>query len=191
MDSCRWGYIRTATGSIDNVAVRMIFEKFALRGECCVYLSTVSHNEILLFFHFKTNMASIETYNVNRYSLAKEFIMSGKLTVIDEGQNTVLIYKDLEVEVHARGLHHPIVALENLRKQLETKHQSLVAINGCRIDTDYRATGSFSSYVIEEGKKATQNVHMFEPTDEIEKLCTVAEHIDTYDKWLESVMPKE
>lgn len=134
-------------------------------------------------------MTSTDTYDTNRYSLTKEFIMKGMLTVIDEGQRVVLIYKDLDIEEQASGLHHPKASLQNLRNQLETKHQSILAINGCRIDTDYRFDGSFNSYVIEQGKKASENLHMFEPTTEIEKLCTVDEHEKAYDKWLESVMP--
>ena len=135
-------------------------------------------------------MTSREIYDVNRYSLDKEFIASGKLTVIDEGQNTILFYKDSEIKEQASAMYHPKAALENLRKQLEAKHQSIIGINGCRMDTDYRFDGSFNSYVIELGIKATENLHMFEPTIEIEKLCTVAQHEVAYDKWLESVISK-
>jgi hypothetical protein len=135
-------------------------------------------------------MSSTDTYKVSRYSLDKEFIASGTLTIIDEGQKTKLIYKDDEVEVQASALYHPIVALEELRKELEMKHNSLLGINGCRTEMSLQTSGSFSSYLIEEGVIATENVHMFEPTTEVEKLCTVEQHEVAYEKWLESVMPK-
>ena len=135
-------------------------------------------------------MSLTDTYKVNRYSLDKEFIAGGKLTVIDKGQKTELFYKDAEVEVQASALHHPIVALEDLRKELEVKHNSVLGINGCRIDTGLQTSGSFGCYLVEEGIKATENVHMFEPTTEVKKLCTVRQHESAYDKWLQSVIPK-
>ena len=126
-------------------------------------------------------MSSIDTYTVNRYSLEKEFSASGKLTVIDKGQKVELIFKDAEVEVQASALYHPIVALENLRKELETKHNSLLGINGCRKDTSRQTSGNFYSYIIETGKKPTENVQMFQPTTEVEKLCTVQQHEAAYE----------
>jgi hypothetical protein len=135
-------------------------------------------------------MSSTDTYKVNRYTLDKELIANGTLTVIDEGQKTKLIYKDAEVEVQASALHHPITALENLRKELEVKHNSLLGINGCRMDTSRQTSSSFGSYLVEDGLKATEDVHMFEPTTEVGKLCTVEQHEAAYEKWLDSVMPK-
>ena len=135
-------------------------------------------------------MSSIDTYNVIRYSLDREFIKSGTLTVIDDGKKIGLIYKDAEVEVYASALYHPIVALENLRRELEVKHKSLFGINGCRIDASLQTSGNFGSYLIKEGIRATENVHMFEPTIVVEKLCTVEQHEAAYNEWLENVVPK-
>ena len=53
------------------------------------------------------------------------------------------------VKVSANGLYHPIVVLENLRQQLAVNFNSTLGINGCRVDTDYRATGDYGCYMIE------------------------------------------
>ena len=45
-------------------------------------------------------------------------------------------------------------------------------------------------YLIEQGKKASENVYMFEPTTETEKLCTLEEHVAAYERWIESVISK-
>ena len=126
-------------------------------------------------------------YPINRYSLTKELITTGTLTIIDEGNAIELVYVDSVIKESARELHHPLTALESLRKTLETKHCSLLNCNGCRIDTAYRATGVSEVYLIEDGKRATKSVDMFEPTKEIAKLCTVEEHELAYDKWLDSL----
>ena len=87
-------------------------------------------------------------------------------------------------------LYHPLVALEKLRRKPEDNHFSIIGINGCRIDTSYRATGGYGTYLIENGKQAKKSLILFEPTQEINKLCLVNEHITAYDKWLESLKLK-
>jgi hypothetical protein len=129
-------------------------------------------------------------YSINRYDLDKGFLSTGTLTIIDENHLTQLIYADSQIKLSASELHHPLMALEKLRKILEAEHQSLLACNGCRIDTAYRPSGGYGVEIIELGKPALDCVDMFEPTTEIEKLCTVDEHKAAYEKWWDSVVRK-
>ncbi len=130
-------------------------------------------------------------FEVKRYSINKELITSGHLTVRHEGQRTSLNYRDKEINITASELYHPISALDGLRSQLETIYQSMIAINGCRIDVDHRANGGVMCYFIEYGKKAVENIYMFEPTDQVDKLCTVSQHEQAYLNWVESILPAE
>lgn len=130
-------------------------------------------------------------YAVKRYSLNKQLISSGQLEIKQESQTTTLIYADDKITETATEPYHPLVALESLRKKLETEHNSIISINGCRIDTAYRPTGGNGTYLIKQGRQATKSVSLFEPTMEVDKLCTVEEHEAAYDKWVESLMPKE
>lgn len=124
---------------------------------------------------------------VDRYSLEKTFIATGQLQVEEKDHSTILTYDDSNIKVSASGLYHPIVALENLRRQLEIDFNSILAINGCRVDTDYRATGGYGAYVIELGKKATNSVSLFDPTKAVNKLCTIEDHKAAYKTWLKSL----
>jgi hypothetical protein len=124
---------------------------------------------------------------VDRYSLDKRFIATGQLQVEAKDHSTILTYFDNEIKVFASALHHPIVALENLRRQLEVNFHSILAINWCRVDTDYRATGGYGCYIIKVGKQATNSVSLFDPTKEIDKLCTVEVHKAAYKTWLKSL----
>jgi hypothetical protein len=122
-------------------------------------------------------------FSVKRYGFDKHFIGEGILTVADDGLNIVLSYRDSEIAVEASAMHHPISALENLRKILELQHNSILACNGCRCDTSYRASGGFGTYKIVAKKPATIVLNLFEPTNEIQKLCTVDEHKAAYLNW--------
>lgn len=124
---------------------------------------------------------------VDRYSLDKTFIAAGQLQVEEKDHSTILTYYDSDIKVSATGLYHPIVALENLRRRLAIDFNSTLAINGCRVDTDYRATGGYGTYVIELGKLATKSVSLFKPTKAIDKLCTVEAHKAAYKTWLKSL----
>ena len=123
---------------------------------------------------------------VDRYSLEKTFIATGQLQVEEKDNSTILTYYDGSMKVSTSGLYHPIVALENLRQQLAVDFNSILAINGCRVDTDYRATGGYGCYVIELGKPATNSLCLFNPTNAIDKLCTVDVHKAAYRMWLKS-----
>lgn len=70
---------------------------------------------------------------------------------------------------------------------METETNSILVINGCRIDTAYRASGSYGTYIIEHGKKAVNSAILFEPTKDIHKLCTVEQHEAAYEDWLKSL----
>ena len=124
---------------------------------------------------------------IKRYDFNKIFISEGILTIVSEGQLTTLTYTDNVIEEIVTGLYHPLSVFESLRVILETKYQSLLGCNGCRIDTSYRATGGWGIYKIEYGKQATESLNIFEPTDEIKRICTVADLKEAYKKWLDSL----
>ncbi|MBO9203240.1 MULTISPECIES: hypothetical protein [Niastella] len=126
-------------------------------------------------------------YSIKRYDLRKNLVATGLLTITSEGQTTHLKYTDSEVNESVSELYHPISALESLRRVLENKHESIIGCTGCRIDSAYRATGGYGTYIIVYGKPASERASIFQPTDEIEKLCTVEEHKSSYKKWLESL----
>jgi hypothetical protein len=130
------------------------------------------------------------TQTITRYSINKQSISEGILTVTDKGEATHLTFKDQAIEVSVSELYHPLIALESLRKILETRHKSIIACNGCRIDTAYRPTGGYGTYKIVLGQQATETLNIFEPTDEIEKLCTVDQHEAAYEKWIDSLAKK-
>jgi hypothetical protein len=137
-------------------------------------------------------MSDITKYKINRYSLDKEYIMTGEITVTEDGPLTELLYKDTELEETASDRGLPMVALIVLREKLETKHKSILAINGSRIDTTLRPTGGDIAYVIRDNIIAEDDwVGIFEPTTELEKLCTVQQHEKAYDEWCDAVCPKE
>ena len=130
-------------------------------------------------------------YLVERYNLKKEFICKGELEVEFEGQSTNLRYLDEQINISTSELYHPIAALESLRKILESKHQSILAINGCRIDTTRRYNGWGGNYLMEQkGKPATIPINMFEPTTEIGKLGTIVEHELSCKEWYDSFQDK-
>ncbi|OQP67798.1 hypothetical protein [Niastella populi] len=126
-------------------------------------------------------------YSIKRYDLRKNLISTGLLIVRSEGQTTHLTYADSEITESVSELYHPIVALESLREVLERKYESIIGCNGCRIDSAYRATGGYGTYIVNYGEPASKKVSLFEPTDEIAKLCTVEEHKDSYNKWINSL----
>ncbi len=137
-------------------------------------------------------MSDITKYKVDRYSLDKEYITTGELTVIENGPLTELYYKDTQVEETASDRGLPMVALIALRQTLETKHKSLLAVNGSRIDTTLRPTVGDIAYVIRDDKIDKDDwVAIFEPAIELDKLCTVQQHEKAYDEWCDAVCPKE
>ncbi|MEO5943582.1 MAG: hypothetical protein ABIP30_07680 [Ferruginibacter sp.] len=126
-------------------------------------------------------------FAVKRYNLMKEFISEGVLTIESEGPSTSLTYTDSITQETATELYHPTAALETLRNNLETKYKSILGCNGCRIDTSYRHTGGWGTYINAQGQQATESLNIFEPTEEISKLCTVKEHQAAYEMWLKSL----
>jgi hypothetical protein len=126
-------------------------------------------------------------YSIKRYNLRKNLIATGLMTITSEGQTTHLTYADSEIKESVSELYHPIAALESLRRVLENKYESIIGCTGCRIDSAYRATGGYGTYIITYGEPASERVSLFEPTDEIEKLCTVEEHKVSYKKWVDSL----
>lgn len=127
---------------------------------------------------------------VGRYNFNKELICIGELEVIQDcnEHKTILVYTDKNINITASELYHPIKSLESLRKILESQYSSILAINGCRIDTSYRATGHHGQYIIEWGKQTSMRVSMFEPTTEIDKLGTIEEHKKAYLDWANSLL---
>jgi hypothetical protein len=126
-------------------------------------------------------------FSIKRYSLDKEFISIGNLTIASEEQRTNLRFSDNSIEVTASELYHPLTALESLRRTLEKEYSSIIACNGCRCDTSYRPTGGFGTYRTFLGQQATEWLNIFEPTNEIDKLCTVDQHKAAYTEWLNSL----
>ena len=134
-----------------------------------------------------SEQALIMQYSIKRYNFRKEFIAAGLLTITSEGQTTHLTYFDSEIEESVCELYHPIAALESLRNALENKYKSIIGCTGCRIDSTYRATGGFGTYIINYGEPASKRASLFEPTDEVSKLCTVDEHKVAYKEWTDSI----
>jgi hypothetical protein len=126
-------------------------------------------------------------YSIKRYDLRKNLLATGLLIVKSEGQATHLTYADSEIKESVIEPYHPIVALESLRRVLEDKYESIIGCNGCRIDSTYRATGGYGTYIITYEPPATERVNIFESTDEIDKLCTVEEHKVSYKRWVDSL----
>lgn len=127
-------------------------------------------------------------HTVQLYTLDKKHIASGQITIEEDGNTTVLSYTDPDITVSAIGVQNPFTALISLREKLETFHHSILAINGCRIDTAYMSTSNQGTYIIKNGKPSTRSINMFEPTSEIDKLCTIDEHEVAYNQWLENIM---
>ncbi|MBP8192347.1 MAG: hypothetical protein KAX69_02000 [Chitinophagales bacterium] len=126
-------------------------------------------------------------YKVKRYDFNKQYICDGEFHIIDEGQSTTLKYFDNEISIEVTELYHPLASLKKLRSQLENNYESIIGIEGCRIDVTYRATGHFGQYIMESGKPATISVNMFEPTNEVDKLCKEAEQEEAYYKWFNDI----
>lgn len=63
----------------------------------------------------------------------------------------------------------------------------MIGCNDCRIDTTLRPTGTDIAFVIKENNINEDDwVGIFESTSKIEKLCTIEEHEEAYEKWCES-----
>jgi hypothetical protein len=129
-------------------------------------------------------------FSINRYSLDKKLISDGVLTITTEGERTNLIFCDNLIEVKASELYHPLTALQSLRLTLEKEYSSIIACNGCRLDTSYRPTGGFNTYINVPGRQATELINIFAPTDQIDRLCTVDQHKIAYKEWYTSLGDK-
>ena len=124
---------------------------------------------------------------IERYSKNKNLIAIGDLSVINElDKKFKLIYRDSKVNIESIESDYPLLALEDLRLQLEEKFSSLINCSGCRKDVSYRPTGGMGSYIIEMGKPATKRINLFEPTKQIELLCTVDEQKKYYTEWIDN-----
>jgi hypothetical protein len=55
------------------------------------------------------------------------------------------------------------------------------------VDTAYRATGGYGTYIIEYGKQARRSLSLFDPTQAIDQLCKVEKHKTAYGIWLKSL----
>jgi len=132
-------------------------------------------------------MSYVTKYSIKRYSLGKEYLITGEITIIEDGPLTEVVYKDTEVEETASDRGLPMAALVTLRQKIEDKHESILGCNGCRIDTTLRHTGIDIAHVIRNGNIQEDDwVGIFEPTNKVEKLCTVKEHEKAYDDWCET-----
>ncbi|HEK21410.1 hypothetical protein [Mucilaginibacter sp. 44-25] len=125
---------------------------------------------------------------VRRYSLAtKSLLGKGTLTKSTKGQTITLTYVEGALKLEASALCHPLKALEKLRLQLEEADNSVLNIIGCRSDVAYKPNGVGKSYMIEAGKQATMMVSLFDLTEDLDNLTTVAEHKTAYHKWIDSL----
>jgi len=132
-------------------------------------------------------MPDVTKHSIRRYGSVNDYITTGEITIVEDGPLTELVYKDAEVEETASDRGHPIAALITLRQKLEDNHKSIIACNGCRIDTTLRHTGIDIAYVIRNGNIQQDDwIGIFEPTDEVEKLSTVKEHEKAYNEWCET-----
>ncbi len=122
-------------------------------------------------------------YNVKRYNFDKQYICDGELYVNGEGQNFTLKYIDHEIEIVITEPYHAIAPLIKLRKILEDNYQSLIGINGCRKDVSRRFTAHARQYILNKEEGLPKMIHMFEPTNEIDKLCKDIEHEKAYHEW--------
>lgn len=112
---------------------------------------------------------------------------TGKLLVSDFGHDVEITVQYKELNVKSKE-EFPFVALQNIRKILEAQ-QVLLLINGNRIDVypSGMQMNSFSAYEMEMGKPATESLDIFAPTDLIEKVGTVEQQDNYFDKWLGSL----
>ena len=103
------------------------------------------------------------------------------------GMHSPFVFEFITKVLNDKTKYEAYEQVENLRQQLAVDFNSTLAINGCRVDTDYRATGGYGCYIIELGKQATNSVSLFDPTKDIDKLCTVDVHKAAYKTWLKSL----
>lgn len=85
-------------------------------------------------------MRDTTKHKIKRYSLGKNYVTTGEITIINDGPLTEVFYKDEEVEETARDMNHPMAVLTSLRQKIEEKYKSILGCNGCRIDTTLRYT---------------------------------------------------
>jgi hypothetical protein len=123
------------------------------------------------------------SHDVSRYDFEGRKLNAGVLTVTENGSVITVEYRDPDLYASAVAPHHPLMALEALRLNLEDNHGSILAINGCRIDMQYRMVENYKGFIC-RNNRGKSKIDLFSPTDEISKLCTVAEHKLHYEKWL-------
>ena len=124
-----------------------------------------------------------KSYEVERYNFDERRLCSGVLTVSENGSSTTVAYRDAYISISAVAAHYPLLALEEMRLNLEDNHGSILAINGCRKDMQYRMVENYKGFVCGNSRGKTK-VDLFSPTDKIDRLGTVAEHKLSYEKWL-------
>jgi hypothetical protein len=138
--------------------------------------------------HLTLVAITMTTFTINRLSFDKAIVDTGLLVLTLKDNQLFLHYKDQEIDAQSNDLF-TIVALEKLRLQLESKG-FLINCNGCREDTTYRAAGvqvGLMTYIMEKGHQAKQTINIFEPTNELSKICTVDEHKKKYKEWTQSL----
>lgn len=128
-------------------------------------------------------LAISKSENVERYDFHQKLVGRGMLTVSENGSMIKVHYADDNIDVYGVGEHHPLMALEAFRLNLERLCNGIVAINGCRIDAQYRMVGDYKGFLCHSSRPA-RKIDMFSPTRQIRKLCTVADHKNAYEKWL-------
>lgn len=98
-------------------------------------------------------------------------------------------YNDIDIIVEDERPH---IALRKLRQLLETQN-ILLATDGCR--KDVHASGmqidmrTSSAYIHTMGEPSSFSnvVGIFEPTNEIDKICTIAEQEEFNRNWMQSL----
>lgn len=112
---------------------------------------------------------------------------SAKIILNVEGNEVKLVcyLKDLVLETKD---NYPFFALVKLRLQLESKHIKFIC-NGNRIDVYPSGSSAigFMAYELIDKQPATKLVNIFEPTSEINKICTVEDQKQYWENWIKSL----
>jgi hypothetical protein len=114
-------------------------------------------------------------------------IDKARLLVMDYGNNVQFDFCYNEITLSEKD-EHPFTALERIRLKLEAVDIKLIC-QGSRIDVypSGMQLAGFYAYELELSKPATSSVYILDNTEWINRISTVKQQEDFYDKWLESV----
>lgn len=122
-------------------------------------------------------------YRIDRFSFDYKLIGSGIL-ILDQINDTFkLTYIENQIVLSTDTSHYPLLALEQLRLDIENNYSSLLNCNGCRYDYPYRRIGDLFSPLCEKESFGDESFHLLSSTQDSLNLCKVADHIKFYKNW--------